>query len=188
MSFIRPELAANLRRWREAILWSGVTALACWIAVRGFAGHAWIQAGAGLLLGGAGTGLALAAIRRTRFASAREAEGIVTLDEGQIGYFATHGGGFIDLATLAEVEIVTRARAGGPRAEWRLTPDAGQPLAIPMGARNAALVYDGLATLPGMDISAALAALSAQRPGRVRVWCRADGPTIGRVATIAGGP
>lgn len=188
MSFIRPELAAGLHRWREAIIWGVATALGLWLALGGLAAGAPIRAGAGLVLVAAGGGLLLAAVRRTRFKATREAEGMVTLDEGRIGYFAPKGGGFVDLASLALVEIVTRPGRGGPRAEWRLTPDAGPGLSIPLGARDAALVYDGLATLPGMDIPAALGALAGRRPGRVRVWSRAGEATLGRVATIAGRP
>ena len=36
MSFLRPELAARLRRWREPLVWGALLAFGVWLAWRGY--------------------------------------------------------------------------------------------------------------------------------------------------------
>ena len=183
MSFLRPELEDRIRRWREALVWGAVGAAGLWLAGAGLLGGGLLRLGLGLAVGAVAAGLMIAAIRRTRLMGMRAAEGVVTLDEGRIGYFAPQGGGFVDLPTLDHVEITRRATPWGTRSEWHLAPRGGPPLTIPLGARDAALVFDAIAQLPGIDTRAVLQAASG-RGGlrRVRVWSHPD-PTIGRVAT-----
>jgi len=172
VSFLRPELAARVRPWREAGLWAGVLALGLWLIWRGYA---WLDAltfATGMVLAGAGFALLIGAVRRQRLAAARPGPGVVSLDEGRIGYFGPDGGGFLDRDALARVDLVIDPGGARGDAFWRLTAEDGQRLTIPLGAHGAGALYDGLAALPGLQDHVALAALAAGRAGTYPVWQR----------------
>ena len=152
MSFIRPELAAGLRLWRESILWAATLALGLWLVWRGYARLAPLGFTLGLLLTATGTGLLRGALRRARLARAEPGIGVVTVDEARIGYFGPLGGGFADLPALTAVEIIQ-----APAPAWRLTSEDGSRLVIPMGAAGADRLADALSALPGIDLDRALA-------------------------------
>ncbi|RWR51377.1 hypothetical protein EOW65_04220 [Sinirhodobacter ferrireducens] len=163
---IRPELRAALQRHRETLAAAGVAALGLWIATRG-----------GWLLGPLGLGLcALAlvwagtALRRTRFARAVTDPGLVEVDEGRIGYFgagSTVLGGYIALADLAEIRLLTLRGA----QHWRLKTGDGQALLIPVAAAGAPALYDAFAALPGIDMGRLAAALDRREVAQ-SLWHR----------------
>lgn len=153
MSFVRPEVARALYRWREVIAAAVAAAAGLWLMSRG-----------GMLLGALGGATTLAAVgtgwmawRRLRFAGDSDAPGVVEVDEGQIGWFGPGIGGFVALADLAEIGLVTVARMRC----WRFRQTDGQVLLIPVAARGADRLYDALTALPGLDGSALVAALDA---------------------------
>lgn len=151
MSFIRPEIATVLHRWREVIGAGALVGLGLWVAARGGPFYAVL----GTTLGLAGAGLALMAWRRLRFARQGNGPGVVEVDEGQIAWFGPGIGGFVSLADLAEVGLVT---VQGLRV-WRFRQADGQLLLVPVAAQGADRLYDALTALPGIDGSRLLAAL-----------------------------
>lgn len=151
MSFIRPELAARLHRAREAIAAALFVAFGLWVATRG---GIFLLALGGLVMA-AGGSLLLMAVQRLRFARPERGPGVVEVDEGQIGWFGPGIGGFVSLADLAELGLVT---VQGLRV-WRLRQTDGQLLLVPVDAEGAARLYDALTALPGIDGTRLLAAL-----------------------------
>ena len=140
MSFVRPELAARLRRWREPIVWARA-------ARRRRSGC---------------SGAATPGSRRCRFvarparspppasgccarrcagcgsAPTRSAEGVVVIDEARIAYLGPRDGGFVDLPAVIRVEIVTRPHVPPASAHaWVITAEDGTRLTIPLGAEGA---------------------------------------------------
>ena len=107
------------------------------------------------MTGGIGAVLTVTALRRARFAQTIAAPGIVELDEGQVGYLAPELGGFLSLAELVEIRLLTLR---GKRV-WRLKQADGQALLIPVDAAGAERLFDAFAGLPGMDTQALVAAL-----------------------------
>lgn len=153
MSLIRPELAARLHRHREAIGAALAIAAGLWVATRG-----------GLLLGAlggvvvlAGAGLLWTALQRVRFAPKDAGPGVVEVVEGQIGWFGPGIGGYVSLAELSEVGLVT---VQGLRV-WRFRQTDGHLLLVPVNAQGAARLYDALTALPGIDGARLLTALEA---------------------------
>ena len=90
MSFVRPELAARLRRWREPLVWGALLVFGAWLAWRGYAALAPLPFVAGLLAGAAGLGLLQAAVRRLRLSAETLDEGVVVIDEARIAYLGPH--------------------------------------------------------------------------------------------------
>lgn len=166
MSFVRPELAARLRPWREAMLWSAGSLAGLWLAWQGWAGSALLLLLFGLLLAAVSAALLVTELRRRRLRGQEPAEGVVTVEEARIGYFGPRGGGFIDLDELVRVEILT----DGSRPSWRLEEQGGASLRIPVGARGAENVYDALAPFARLDEEALHAALATRHSGRFPVW------------------
>lgn len=169
MSAIRPDLAARLRRWREPLAWGALLLLGLALIWRGYQALAPLTFAAGLLAAAAGAGLLRPALRRVSLAGAAEAEGVVVIDEARIGYLGPREGGFVDLPTLVSVEVRSDARNG---AVWVLRGEEAV-LAIPFGARGAAMLLDALSALPGIDFDAALRAAAGERQ-HVSVWKRPD--------------
>lgn len=172
MSFLRPELAAALVRWREPLVWVGALAFGLALAWRGYAGGGPLLIVVGALASGVALGLLRGALGRQALRAAAPGPGVVAIDEGRIGYLGPLDGGYADLATLSEVSLV--ARAGGAGRAWVLRSEDGSRLEIPLGAEGAERLPDALAALPGFDLSRGVAALA--RPDRrvIPVWSRPD--------------
>ncbi|WP_102226054.1 hypothetical protein [Acidimangrovimonas sediminis] len=164
MAFLRPEATALLHRWREAIAAAAIAAGGVWIVFWG--GYFFAALGAAIALTGAGLGLI--ARRRMRFARGTGAPGLVEVVEGQIGYFGPHGGGYVALADLDELALVSR---GSGRA-WRLAQGDGTLLAIPVDAAGAEALFDAFAGLPGLETPALIAALDGPELAARIVWRR----------------
>lgn len=151
MSLIRPEAAARLYRWREAIGATLALAVGLWLATRG----GWLLLGLGAAVMLIGAGLLVTAVQRLRFAPTSRGPGMVEVDEGQIAWFGPGIGGFVSVAELAELGLVT---VQGLRV-WRLRQTDGQMLLVPVDAEGAGQLYDALTTLPGIEGHRLLAAL-----------------------------
>lgn len=162
--FIRPELAARLRPWREFAA-----------AALTFAAGGWLFSLGGLLLRPLGAGVMLVAAlwglgawRRRRFAATIAAPGLVEIEEGAIRYFGARAlGGEIALRDLDQIRLL---RLDGS-AHWRLRSRTGEALLIPTQAAGAASLADAFAALPGFDLGRAAAALAAKHPFQT-VWER----------------
>jgi hypothetical protein len=157
LAVIRPDLRADLWRWREVIGAGAVVALGLWIALPG----GWVLVPVGLLVAALGAGLAVQGWRRLRFAQGSDAPGVVAVDEGQISYMGPQLGGFVSVPELEELRLITLRG----RRLWRLRQVDGQVLLIPVDAAGADGLFDVFATLPGMDMAALLAALAPQGDG-----------------------
>ncbi len=174
MSFVRPELAARIRLWREPMLWGALLVLGVWMIWRGYAGLALVTFVAGLAATATGASLLRPAIRRVRLHS-ELGEGVVVIDEARIAYFGPRGGGFVDVPSIVGVEIVTRPYVPPDSSHaWILTAEDGTRLVIPLGAEGADRLFDALSPLPGIDFDAGAAAVAARRPGRATVWLKAS--------------
>ncbi|MEM9736840.1 MAG: hypothetical protein AAF908_09580, partial [Pseudomonadota bacterium] len=95
--------------------------------------------------------------------------GLVTVEEGKIGYFGPEGGGFASLSALARVELWR----GGGQAVWRFIGLEGGILEIPTEAAGAERLIDVLSGLPGLDYQALIEARLSDEPGVIRIWQRA---------------
>lgn len=182
MSFIRPELAARLRLWREPMVWSVLLAAGLWLIWRGYRGLEPLSFVAGLIFAAAGLGLLRAANRRLRLRPDEAGEGVVVIDEARIGYMGPRDGGVVDLPALIRVEIVTRPHLPATSAHaWVLSAEDGTRLTIPLGARGAEGLFDALSPLPGIDFDAGGAALAVAGPARTLVWSRPRTPDMRRL-------
>jgi hypothetical protein len=174
MSFVRPELAARFRIWREPIAWGALVAVGGWLAWHGYRRIDLLIFVLGLGLAATGLGLLRGALRRLRLHAEQPGEGVVVIDEARIAYLGPRGGGFVDLPAIARVEIVTRPHVPPDSAHaWVITADDGARLTIPLGAEGAERLLDALSPLPGIDFDAGAAAVAARRAGRAVVWRRA---------------
>ncbi|OZA04690.1 MAG: hypothetical protein B7Y02_16195 [Rhodobacterales bacterium 17-64-5] len=161
MSFIRPEVAAGLFRWREVIAAASAAAVALWLVSRG--GVVLVALGLGLLA--FALPWAVMAWRRLRFQQGGSAPGIVTVTEAQIAYLGPRVGGFVGLPDLAEVHLLTLRG----RRVWQLRQTNGTTLHIPVEAAGADALFDAFATLPGLDTAALVAALGSEVPSDSKV-------------------
>jgi hypothetical protein len=174
MSFIRPDLKVRLRTWREAITWTVVAVAGVGLIWHGYATLAPLSFLLGLGALGVGLGLLLPALRRLKFNAETPAEGMVVIDEARIAYLGPRGGGFVDLPSVARVEIVTRPHIPPASAHaWVITSEDGERLTIPLGAQGADGLLDALSPLPGINFDAGVSAMLSHRPGRAVVWRKA---------------
>ena len=164
MSFIRPEAARALRRWREALVGVGVLIL----------GLMWVFGRPGLLqmLGYAVVLIGLVFIwvgfQRARFRSSGGGAGAVQVDEGQITYFGPLTGGATD---IADMERLTLDRSLKP-AHWRLDAPGTPALLIPVNAAGSDALFDAFATLPGLQTERMLHELNTSAHQAVVIWER----------------
>ncbi|MCC7321872.1 MAG: hypothetical protein IT542_12960 [Rubellimicrobium sp.] len=176
--FIRPEVAAFLRRWRGILLAFGLGAVGLRLA---FVSPGAISA----LLGWIAVVVALALVwstaQRMRFDGASgEGPGMVEVVEGQIAYWGPQGGGF---AALGEISAIALATRGADRA-WVLSTPGQADLVIPLGAAGAADLFDAFGTLPGLTGAALVGAVEAGpvRPGRIPAESPAALPQVAGAA------
>ena len=164
MSFIRPEAAAGLNRWREA-LYGGAVLLV---------GLFWLFGSRGVLhlLGYPVAILALVliwvGIQRARFRSASDGAGAVQVDEGQITYFGPMTGGATALADLERLTLVRNLKP----AHWRLDTPQQDSLLIPVNAAGSEALFDAFATLQGLQTERMLAELNGPGDQPVVIWER----------------
>ncbi|GGL99537.1 hypothetical protein [Pseudooceanicola nanhaiensis] len=160
--FVRPEIAAAARRWREALAGAGVVALGLWWAIGTGPLVNWV----GWLMAALGGGLIAAGIQRGRFRQGRDGPGVVRVDEGQIAYFGPWDGG---IAALSEITEVTLDRGRDP-AVWRIRQPGRGDLEIPVTAEGAEALFDAFGALPFFDTRAMLAALHGVERYPVTIW------------------
>lgn len=162
MSLIRPEAAAALRHWREALIGAAVLALGLFWALAGLGVLRWI----GLLLALVGTALIFVGVQRARFRPEGRGPGIVQVVEGRITYFGPLSGGVADIESLEALSL-------DPTAEpphWILQ-QPGQPvLHIPVNAEGADWLFDVFAALPGIRTEHMLRHLQGGAAAPVVIW------------------
>jgi hypothetical protein len=173
MSFFRPEVMAALHRWREAIAAGAVVLAGGWLIWRG----GYLLTALGAVAVAAGLALGVTALRRVRFARAPGGPGVVEIDEGQVGWYGPGIGGFVSLAEMVSLGLVTVA---GLRC-WRLQQSDGQLLLIPVDAQGADRLFDSFAALPGLRIPSLIAALDSGLDHPL-LWRRDRPPALPRPA------
>jgi len=164
MSFIRPEIVAGARRWRESLAGAAAAAFGAWLAMTGTGAAAIV--GTILVIGGAL--MVFAGLQRARFRRGAGGAGVVRLDEGRLVYLGPFEGGMVALEDLAAVDLAT----GPAGSVWLLTGSEGAPLRIPVDAEGAEALFDVFGALPGFDTAAMLRAVERPVGGRVMIWAR----------------
>ncbi|MGR3494423.1 hypothetical protein [Citreimonas sp.] len=162
----RPEAAAFLRRWREALIGACVAVLGLYWVIFSFGLMIWI----GWAVAAAGVVLGVAGIQRARFRAGSDGPGVVRVLEGRIAYMGPLDGGTADLETLRAL----RLDPTGLPAHWILDRPDQPPLAIPVTAQGADALFDAFASLPGMRTEHMLRSLNAPGGASVIVWRAAD--------------
>ena len=168
INFIRPELRAQIARWREALV--GVAALALglyWIAIG--LGALWLFGWVTLAIG---TALIIAGAQRARFRVGVGGPGVVQVDEGQVAYYGPLDGGAMAVDDMSLLELEPDAL---PSPHWVLTDLSGNTIHIPTTATGADTLFDVFAALPGIKTEAMLARLNRAPDQRVTIW-RRGGP------------
>jgi hypothetical protein len=171
-SFLRPEVAALLRRWAEVIVAGMVLALGLWIAAR----PGPVVQGFGYVLAVLAVLALIPAIRRARFAPGGQGPGVVQVVEGRILYMGPMTGGAVSLGDITSLAL----RRDHPDAAAWVLSEPGQVLIIPIDARGADALFDAFAALPGLGVQRVLAARSNLRPGLHTLWRRSDVPALTR--------
>ncbi len=167
MSFIRPEAAQELRRWRESLIGGAMCLAGLWIAL----GTHGIMSTVGASLLVMGTIMLFLGIQRARFRVGAGGAGLVQVDEGQVTYFGPYEGGTIALSMLERVELDPTGRDG---ARWLLTQSGHPPLAVPTDAAGGEALFDVFASLPGLNTERMLTELRRRPDARVTIWKNAQ--------------
>ena len=163
---IRPEAAAALARWREALAGLALAGAGLWAALGAFGLLAWLG-WAGVI---AGAALVFAVVQRGRFRGRQGGPGVVEVVEGRIAYFGPEAGGTVALSEIEELRLDPTAEP----AVWVLVQPERPPLSIPVNAAGADQLFDAFAALPGLQTGHLLAEL--ERGGRwpVVIWEHPD--------------
>lgn len=166
MSFVRPEAASALWRWREVITGVLIAGLGIWWAMETQGRVFWI----GWIVAAGGVALIAAGLQRVRFRIPGQGPGIVTVTEGQITYFGPLTGGVVALSELNQISFDPSGRPG----HWMLSQPGQLDLYIPITADGADALFDAFASLPGMRTEHMLTQM--KRPGGAPsvIWQRDD--------------
>jgi len=171
MSFLRPEVARFLTKWREAVILVGISATIAVISLIGslapwFSGVLFVLAIVILIF-------AYVAIRRVLLRDEGLGVGYVEISEQKISFFGQDGSGAFDLEDLAAVDLSTDLRSGHQSEHyWILTPEGRTPLVIPGNAHGVEDLFSALTSLPGIDLSAAIRFRVSGELGVFKVWRR----------------
>ncbi|MBF9032774.1 hypothetical protein HKCCE2091_00840 [Rhodobacterales bacterium HKCCE2091] len=163
MSFLRPEVSALLRRWREPLAAVCVVALGLWIAL----GRLPVVPGFGWVLVLLGAALLLVAVRRAQFAGMGGGAGIVQVTEARVSYMGPFAGGTVSLDELSALSV--RRAAAGP--VWILR-EGGAELEIPADALGADRLIDAFAQLPGLGAARLIRARDTAGKAETPLWHR----------------
>lgn len=164
MSFIRPEAAAALMRWREVLIGSAVAGLGLMWALGPGGLLGWI----GWALVIAGAALGVTGLRRMKFRQDGQGPGIVQIDEGKITYFGPLDGGAVATSELQRLILDPTAHP----ACWVLEQHGVSPLHIPVNAAGSDALFDAFGALPGLDTGRLVGHLGQKNPMPVVVWER----------------
>jgi len=163
--FLRLEAKAQLWRFRDALMGSGVALLGLYWGLTRFGILSWI----GWLMLAGGIVWAVAGLQRARFRQGEDGPGVVQIRERRFAYFGPLDGGVMDVDDLSKLEIDPSSH---PAPSWVLTGVGGQRLAIPINATGAEELFDVFAALPNIQTNVVLDVLSRTPDARVTVWQR----------------
>lgn len=160
MTFLRPEAAALLTRWRQPILFGAGLLLCLYILARNLGSPFWM-----IVAGLAAFFCAVSfyqAWLRARLGSDGSAEGVVVIDEHRIGYFGPNTGGFVEMKDLRRLDVYNGA--------WILHQIDGPRLDIPFDAPKADALLDLFAQLPGVTLAKLHSALATRQGLLQTIW------------------
>lgn len=165
MSFIRPEARAMLWTWRELIAAATLALIGLRWVIWSFG--FWQVTGWVLIL--LSVIAAVIGGQRLRFRLGGRGPGVVKVDEGQIAYFGPLTGGAVAASELERLRLDHTAKP----AHWMLEQQGQPPLAIPVNAAGADVLFDVFASLPGLKTERMLEELHRKGPHQVVIWERA---------------
>ena len=165
MSFIRPEAARWLHRWRETLAGGAAACLGAYGTVTETGALTII--GTVLTIGGAL--LFFAGVQRARFRRGAGGAGMVQVDEGQLTYFGPIEGGSAAVSDVMRLDLDPR---DGKAGSWIVFHRGGDSLTIPVNATGAEALFDVFASLPGIETGDLLAKLNAEPGQQVVIWER----------------
>ena len=174
MSFFRQEAIASIRRWFEPVILGLLAAAFLWSGINRLMHGQLFGIGVSLI----GAVVAIMAVTATlrRLAGRRgkgDGPGVVTVEEGRIGYMGPEEGGVVAVDALVSVEIVTRwLGAEGREVTWILVDEFGQRLSIPGSAVDTERLFDALSILDGISYQAMVDSVFSADDGRFTVWRR----------------
>lgn len=179
MSWLRADAVQTVLRWVEPVV-SGLAAI--WLG-RAALGLLWYSNPVGVLaLAGAGLAATWCGVSAFRNLLSGEGAGrypggpgIVSIDEGRIGYFGPHGGGFVAVDALVAVDLLSSRSRSPSELIWRFTDEVGEQLLVPNGAEGADQLLDTLGVLPKLEYSKIAAAMFARGEGVFPIWRRDSG-------------
>ena len=163
MSFIRPEVAESVRKWREVLIGIGLLGLAAILMQDAYGGRFWI----GILVTALGLGLVFTGVPRARARTAGGAAGVIEVDERRITYFGPVSGG-----AMAQEDI--RRIAADPGRRWVLSSVSGELMTIPMDAEGREALFDAFTALPGLSASRLAEAIQQDVSRRTVIWERSQ--------------
>lgn len=171
MSFLRPEVAALLRGWREPLVIVLMIALGLLLFRHG-------QNRADLTLQFLGLLICIPfalglvpAVRAVRLRRNRLDPGLVEIAERQITYLGPQFGGSVSVDAISRIEIIaTDDGPFRPDVFWTLFHNDGPALSIPSNAEGADKLLDAFSALPGFDYQQVIRAMGATRNETFLVW------------------
>lgn len=171
MSFVRPEVSAALKRWREATIGGFLLLAGLHLAIFGLGLQRLMGAGMAAI----GAMLLWEGVRRARFPAPGGGAGMVDVDEREITYFGPLGGGSVSINELVRVNVRTNDLGPiAPDLYWDFYDGSGQSLTIPGDAEGVELIFDALAALEGVDYEAATTAAGTTEDRLFTIWQRAE--------------
>lgn len=159
MSFVRPEVAEALGRWREALIGVALILGALLLLQDSYGGRFWI----GILVALLGAGLLISGVPRARARGLGGGAGVIEVDERRITYFGPLSGGAMALEDVVRI-------AADPGRRWVLTSSEHELMTIPMDAEGSEALFDAFAALPGLPASRIAQTMQKDVPSRRVIW------------------
>lgn len=169
MSFIRPEVAEALKRWKDVVVGASIGLFGLWLATQTYGIRS--QFGAALIL--VAVALIYSGLQRARRPKGSGGPGVVEVDERQITYFGPEDGGAVSIDALSHIDVV--ASGEGDRASdflWVFHQPDAPPLYVPGNAEGAQDIFDALAALPDVDFEGVIAVSKSRRAAQRRIWAK----------------
>ena len=163
MSFMRPEAAEGLRRWREVLIATLMTALGVHWVLTSFG----LFRALGALITILGVTWVVLSVRRARFKQKGGGEGVVIVDEGRVAYFGPQTGGTLAIEGLVSVRMILNDDGS---KNWYLLAQDTTPLDIPVNAEGAEALFDVFSNLPGLEMQVVQAALDEPLSEDILLW------------------
>lgn len=162
-SVVRPEVLAFVRRFAQALLGAALTALAVYWTLSIPGVLRWFTA----ILAVVSLAATVDGLRRGRLLRfGADIAGVLEIEERQITWLTSEGGGTVSIDDLTKVELLARNQV----TYWRLLDSWGTALLVPYSANGAGGLIDGLAPLKGLDLTSVARALETPGDHTTVIW------------------